>query len=456
MESAMTDGRAAAHSTRLDAAKRIGRRLWRFAVHVVRRYSSDSCFRVAASLSYTSLLALVPLIALGLSILTAFPAFQEVRDELQKAIIQNLLPSASQLALDSISSFINNAGSLTAMGVLGLAVVAVMLLSTINDSLNAIWRVTRQRPLHLQILVYWTLVTMGPLLIGASVSLSGYAFAVVRWAGINGSASSPGDLVRLASVPLSTIGFSLLYLVVPNRSVARSHALTGGVVAAVLFELLKYGFGLYLKYFPSYEAIYGAASFVPIFLVWMYMSWAVVLLGAEVAAALPEWRAIFRSDAAIRTSGGLRLSIALAVLRRLYEASRGHRPMPKFGRLVRGMAATPAELDSVLNELGKAGYVAPVGRDRWVLARDPETLTLYDVAQAVDLTYRVGGSHVDEGLYDIMTTIEASERAVMAQSLRDVLDAAHEAELAHQAGQPDEGQPAAAETVQSLSARRGS
>ena len=267
-----------------------GRQIARFTAYTAQRFSRDHCPRQAAGLGYISLLSMVPLMAIALGLLSAFPAFGDIREQMQTLIFDNFMPAAGSAVTDQLTEFVENASKATGPGVLAFALTAVLLLNNIDAALNAIWRVPEPRPLALRVLVYWAMLTLGPLLLGSSLSLSSYAFAVAQYSGIDAYGGLLVQFSRLISVILAAIGFGLIYFVVPNRPVSMLFALLGGLVAAVLFECLKAGFGLYLSHFPSYQAIYGALATVPIFLLWMYLFWVVVLVGAEVAAAAPEWR----------------------------------------------------------------------------------------------------------------------------------------------------------------------
>lgn len=267
----------------------IGRALG-FAGFSWRRFAADRCLATAGALSYTSLLALVPLLAVFLSILRVFPFFAELQEDAERHITGALLPTQSDAAIAALHGFIDKAAGLTGIGVIGLAVTAVLLLNTINHAFARIWRVTALRSLVVRFLAYWAILTMGPLLFGLAIWLSGLLYTTGQSVGGSGFAVLARAVAPFGPFALEAIGFALLYVVVPNRPVRRMDALTGGLAAALLFEGLKRGFALYLIYFPSYEVIYGAIAAVPIFLVWMYGCWAVTLFGAEVAAALPEWR----------------------------------------------------------------------------------------------------------------------------------------------------------------------
>ena len=261
-----------------------------FAAFAWRRFCRDRCLATAGALSYTSLLAIVPLLAVFLAILKIFPFFAELQEDAERHITGVLLPTQSDAAIAGLHDFIDKASNLTGIGIVGLAVTAILLLNTITVAFARIWRATTLRPIVVRLLAYWAILTMGPLLFGLAMWMSGEIYAAGTVYGGGFFAWAARWLAPVVPLLLEAVAFALLYLVVPSRHVRRRDAFTGGLAAALLFEVLKRGFALYLIYFPSYEVIYGALSAVPIFLVWMYASWAVTLFGAEVAAALPEWR----------------------------------------------------------------------------------------------------------------------------------------------------------------------
>ncbi len=395
----------------------------RFAAYCLRRFAADDGLRAAAALSYSTLLALVPLIAIVLAVLSAVDAFEGLGAELQDLLLAAMLPEAAQAVSGQIAEFARNASRLTGPGILGLVVTAILLLNTITGAFGAIWHATEPRPLAMRLLVYWALLTLGPLLLGASISVSSYAFAAVRWTGIESTAV---PLFGLLPFLLSAAGCTLLFIVVPNRAVRTHHALMGGAVAAVLLELLKKGFGYYLAHFPIYQAIYGALAAVPIFLVWMYLSWSVLLLGAEIAAALPEWRA-----AEARRQGlygpGAELALALALLSRLRAASREGRVL-KERVLSRRLPATLGELDQVLGALRRRGYAVRSAGSRWVLGRDLETVSLGDLMRALGLALAPGEGW-PAGIARVIDGVVRAGEEARARSLAEVLDeAAREAE----------------------------
>jgi membrane protein len=385
-------------------------------VYTGRRFLRDGGLQTASALSYSSLLALVPLITISFALLAAFDAFEQVRADLHKMLFEAFPGDISVTVSDQFTTFIDNANRMTGVGIAGLGVVAVLLLNTITGGLNTIWRVSEPRPLVLRVLVYWALLTLGPLLLGASLSLSSYAFAVVQWSGVK-DYTPTFITARFLPFVLAVVGFSLLFLVVPNRAVAPKHAIFGAVFTAFLMELLKSGFGYYLRHFPTYQVIYGALAAIPIFLLWMYLSWAAVIFGAELAAALPEWRVAQRR---LRRGGepGAELALALSLLVRLRAANRDGRVMRERA-LARGLPATLTELDHVLRALRRARIVARSG-GRWLLSRDLAMVSLGDLVQVLGLSFEPGEGW-PERVGEVLGELSASGEEVRARSLEQLL-----------------------------------
>lgn len=392
---------------------------WRFTRYCGARFMRNGGPSTAAALSYSSLLALVPFFAISFALLSAFNAFEEVRVDLQALLFDAMLPDAAKAMSQHLAEFIANANRMTGAGIVALAVTAVLLLNTINGAFSAIWRAREPKPLALRLLIYWSLLTLGPLLLGASITVSTYAFAAVRWSGIEDYARPFVSQSWLLPFGLSAVGFTLLFLVVPNRSVQLKHAVAGALVAAFLFEALKKGFGLYLSHFPSYQAIYGALAAVPIFLVWMYLSWSVLLIGAEIAASLPEWRATEARRHGVQ-GPGTELALALTLLGRLKRAA-AQGDILRESALSRRLPATLEELDAVLGALQRQGYVARAGAGRWVLSRDLAVVTLSDLLRALRLSFEPGEGWPDEVAAAIEAVAQAADKSGQT-SLAEILD----------------------------------
>jgi len=253
---------------------------------VRRRFQQDRLGQVASSLTFTTLLALVPLLTIMLTVFSAFPMFEEWSLAFKRFVLSTLVPeSAGKVISVYMLQFSSNAHKLTAIGLVILAATAISLMMTIEAAFNGIWHVQRHRPLGVRLTTYWAVMTAGPVVIGAGLSISSAltGMAVGATQSLPLLAETIGELVPLT---LSVLSFAALYLTVPNRQVARDHALVGGLVAGVGFELTRLAFAAYVKLFPTFKLVYGAFSSLPLFLVSLYLTWWVVLLGAVVAAEL--------------------------------------------------------------------------------------------------------------------------------------------------------------------------
>jgi len=362
--------------------------VWTFSCYALYRFNQDGCFAASGALSYTTLVSLVPLGVVGLGVLSAFPIFASTRQELLSFVFRNFVPQISEQAAWWFQYLAASAMQATAIGMIGIAGTGVLLLVTVEDRLNALWRVATRRPWVQRVLAYWTLITLGPLLMGMSLTLSTWLDTAARHAGIN-----PAVLVQLTSgwphlvariVPfvLELIACTLLYCLIPNCAVRWRDGLLGAAVAAIAIELLKIGFSLYIGVSSFYQTVYGALAAIPIFLLWMYVSWNAVLLGAVVAANLPTWRVDERL--AHLSAGGVRLGFALALLAALARAQRrGLRC--STADLAHELGVPTSVVDEHLQILAHAGFAAPTQDGAWVLAWDPHSATLHDLYEALGL-----------------------------------------------------------------------
>ena len=359
-----------------------------FALYSVRRFNADGCFAASGALSYTTLVSLVPLAVIALGSLSSFPIFAPVREKLLGLMMENFVPSIGSQAAWWFRAFADSATQTTAIGAAGIAATSILLLVTVEDQLNLIWRVTAPRPWVQRLLAYWTLVTLGPLLIGVSLSLSTYFEIAARQAGFGQEAldwfasSWLHGAARAVPALLEFVALTLLYGLIPNCAVRWRDGALGAVIATLTIEILKVGFSIYIGANSFYSTVYGALAVIPIFLLWMYISWMAVLLGAVVAAALPNWRIDQRIGKA--SAGEVQLGLSLALIAALARAQRRGetRSTPALaGEL--GVATTV--IDEHIKPLTEAGFAAHTQSGRWVLAWSPETATLRDLYQALHL-----------------------------------------------------------------------
>lgn len=350
---------------------------------------------MAASLTFTTVLALVPVLTIAFAIFTTFPLFTTFRDSLDAYFVQILMPKGiANTILDYLSQFAAKASRLSAVGAVFLIVTAIMMFGTVDRTLNQIWRVTEPRPFLQRMVIYWAVMTMGPLLLGASLS---FASELSPLMGILGR-EAPWlriSLMALVSIAFSTLAFSLLYLTVPNRIIDWRDAVIGGLVAALAFEITRRLFTYFIAQGPSssYKLVYGALAALPIFLIWVYLFWLITLIGAVIAAALPVvkyerwWH---------RPAPGGEFLDAMNVLRVMVEARNGAAAVDAL-RLREETRQGFEESERLLQRMLNVGWVGRIraerasgwrlGRrrrleqDRWVLLANPDKLTVAEVYQ---------------------------------------------------------------------------
>lgn len=347
--------------------------LWAVWQDVRPRLREDRLGTTAGSLTFTTLLALVPLLTVGLAVFTAFPTFASFQVALEKYFLQNLIPDTiAKPVLKALTQFAGKASRIGVLGLLGLGVSALALLMTMDRTLNKIWRVRKARPLAQRLLLYWGLLTLGPLLMGGSLTLTSWVLSVSGgW-----MQALPGGLAQVVDgvqFLLLAAAVAALYRYVPHAPVRATHAWVGGLAVATAVEVAKALLAWYVKSVPMLNSVYGAFAIVPILLIWVYALWFIVLLGAELVAYWPlSSGASQRED---RFGEIPTIGLSLLVLRHLYEARRAGQVGCDALALMTATGSGRTLQDEVmplLEDLGWVGRLADEDPPRWVLLIDPE------------------------------------------------------------------------------------
>lgn len=340
---------------------------------LVRRFREDRLALTASSLTFTSVISLVPLATVMLALFSAFPMFSTLQDSIQHRLIDSLVPDTiARPVLGAITQFSSRASRLGIFGLVALVFSAIALMLTIDRALNAIWRVRKPRPIAQRVLVYWSAVTLGPLLLGVSLTATSYALSASSGY-LGPMPMGLGVAIGAGEFVVVSLGVAALFHYVPNTHVRWRHAFTGGLFVAVGFVLAKRLLALYFRTVPTYAMIYGAFATVPIFLVWIYLSWIIVLLGAVLAAYAPvagmqvgRWPA----------GAGSRFHLALVIVRALRDAKNAGQRGVSGGELSKTIGTDPLQIDPLLDalvEIDWAGKLAEEGDPRYVLLCDPQT-----------------------------------------------------------------------------------
>lgn len=355
-----------------------GMHFFHFLRFIVVRFRQDRCADIASSLTFTTLLSLVPLITIMLTLFSAFPQIADFPEHVKNVILSNLLPeTGGRIISRYMEQFAENAARLTAVGIGLLAVTSMLMIYNIDNAFNAIWRVSRQRTVVQRVLVYWAVLTLAPLLMGGSLSMTSWLIGMSVG---NLSQLSPVVMGMLKLIPLilATLAFAFLFRVVPNRYVPIQHAFIGGAVSAIAFETMSRAFALYITNFPTYKLVYGAFASIPIFLLWVYLSWLTVLLGAVLTASLSHWRSKSVSQS---LSPEMKLYYALCILKVMSKSLRSGiiQTLPMLSReLLLGYDS----LEELLEQMSTINLVQRMVGHSWVMVRSPEHV------QAIEL-YRL-------------------------------------------------------------------
>lgn len=412
-----------------------------------RRLTEEKLPQVAGSLTFTTTLSIVPLLTIVLAIFTTFPVFGQLRTALDNYFVQMLMPRAiANTIMGNLTQFASKATGLSAVGAVALLLTSAALIGTIERAFNQIWDVKEPRPLVQRVLVYWALVTLGPLAFGISLTITSQLFTATN--GLTTAVPLLGALFyTLVSLALTTAAYALLYMTVPNRAVYWRDAVWGGLVAALAFEIAKRVFAVFIRQFPTYAIIYGALAALPLFLLWLYLSWMITLVGALLTAALPVVK--YERWWYEPVPGGAFVD-AMAILKVLHGSAhltgtalvtpaqiRAHtrigydetkaliQQMVAAGWVGRVQAETPAAARWNMRQLRSAR----LAMDNWVLLLDPNLIRLSDVYRmfAFGGAGGPGAGPVGEGVPNTPLALDA---ATLARQVEAAVEAGLDQTLA--------------------------
>ena len=350
---------------------------FQFIFFVLRRFEADRCREQAGSLTYTTLFAVVPMLTVFLVIISSIKALEPARQQLQQMIYSNFLPKTSIAFDKAFNVFTENSSNLTVIGVLFLFITTVMMLTSIETVFNRIWRVTDTRSGIVGFMRYWTIISLGPILLGSAFAISSTLASMSFLSNsFGGYQLDWAFLLKMLSFGLTILGFFILYWTIPNRTVPIRAAMIAGLFGAVVFELLKHLFGFVMTNFTSYTIVYGAFAAVPIFLLWIFLSWNIVLLGVEISYALTAFHTH-------QTQNRHPVLMLLDLLQLFYKKQ-------KIGEVVTDAEALDiigrseiGRWPSYVSMLEKQNLIRRTDNNEYVLARNLDTIDFWTFYQSL-------------------------------------------------------------------------
>lgn len=358
----------------------------------------------SAALTYTTLFSLVPLMTLSYAMLALVPSFQGLSTQLEDMIFSNFLPDTGTAIQSSLAQFAEQARSLTLVGVIFLFITALLMMRSIEAALNRIWQVRSGRKFLSSLLIYWAVVTLGPLLIGVGLALSSYLYGLARLDQLTGAA----DLLVVLPWLMTAAAFTLTYAVVPHAPVPWRAALISGIVAALAFELSKRGFSFFITQFPTYKLIYGAFAAVPIFLVWVFICWSIFIAGGTLSRLLSTPVGATKSPTS-------ELHLALRLLRRLAQAQMAGESVKPARLLKQVEGMTAASLERIWLKLEPLELLARDEDGSWLIKRELHQIKLQQVDQLFNKTALQLAESAEPWERDLSLRLQALQRGRNAQ-----------------------------------------
>ncbi len=425
----------------LPALFRHSTHLLRFSIRVIERFLGDKCIQRASALAYASLLAIVPMVALGFSVFTSFQAFDAMAGSISDSLLNYLLPTSQKAVQDYLGTVTDKTTAISVFGVIGLLFTATALLNTIEEAFNDIWRITRARAWLSKFITFWATLTLAPILIGASITITSYFTALPVIRHVAEGASYISQAPFLVPWLMSSLAMATLYTVLPNTSVPFRYAAVGGLVAGALFEWAKFGFAFYVTEVANYERLYGALSTLPIFLIWIYLIWVIVLLGSEIAFCLQHPEQSHRQHSSFQKPGIRQFYSHLILLRAAQSLHAGD--TLKMHDLIGETDLPNNILQEWLDQLCAIDLLrrtdAGNGEPGWLPGFDAEQMTLFEIFHRLNETPMEVPQDWQEtplgrqlaGIYFRLSRERSS--LLKSMSMRDIMEREHENDNARDA-----------------------
>lgn len=389
---------------------------YRFIQFVIKNFMKDDCTYYSSALTFTALLAIVPLMSVSFSLLSSFPMFQELKTPIQDFIFENFVPTTGKVVQKYIMTFTAQASKLSISGVAFLFITSVLLMFTIEQALNKIWKVRVQRQGTSAFLLYWAILSLTPILMGLSFAASSYVFSLPF---ISPEAKSQGVmLLHLAPFLLTLTSLTFVYMVVPNCRVHFMHAFKGAFIASALFEAAKQAFTWYLSSYNSYELLYGAFAILPVFFLWVYYVWLIVLLGAEVAFALGTYHSR-RPGKAIDP-----FTHAIHWLNYLWDAQRQGHGLSLEELINKDSWPYQLKPERLIAHLLANHFIKPLQSGKYILSRDLSNMQFQELKQllpwALPSAEQIEAFKQDKKLIAVLSESEKTTQALYRFPVSDL------------------------------------
>jgi len=405
---------------------------------VFARFREDDCTKSAAVLTYASLLSLVPALAVGFAMFSAFPVFAALLEDVQDFIFLNFVPTLGDVIQEHVDGFVKKASKVTGFGIGFLIFTVLMTIGLVDRTLNDIWRVQTRRRAVARFTVYWAAITLGPVLIGISLVMSSYLFSLPMLGDEETVKEIRSGVLVVLPFLLMMLAFTLLYNIVPNRHVPRRHALVGGFVAALLFEIGKKVFAIYVKNFASYEAIYGAMAAIPVFLIWIYVSWIITLYGAEITRCL----SVYHIGVDKLYGERARFVITLGLLKHLWDVQAAGGSLSDEQLLRQEANLHEDTLRDIMDALKDASIVHRTEEGDWMLAKDLSSMSVLELYRSLpyslpkEVSDLEGLAHWSHALSDPLEKALGGMAASLDIPLKELYEHVVEEQAEHE--QPDD------------------